>query len=118
MLRSVPLFTYISIVVTLGSVTLVIYAIGYGYAALPGPPVALYIIFVLVLILLAYLEGLQVAILALEHIPPESFADEYPRASKTQQVVILNTMIVSCIHTCSTKSSISDFAYTLVQISD
>ena len=54
-------FRYIlSTILTLGSIALVGYGIGGGYAALPGHPAALYVILILVLILLAYLEGLQV----------------------------------------------------------
>ena len=53
------------------------------YAALPGHPTLLYIIFLSVLILLAYLEGLQVAILALEHTNIDGLRERYPRAHVT-----------------------------------
>jgi hypothetical protein len=54
-------FRYIlSTLLTFGSIGLVCYGIGWGYAALPGHPGVLFTILVLVLILLAYLEGLQV----------------------------------------------------------
>ena len=55
----------------------------YRYAALPGHPTLLYIIFFSVLILLAYLEGLQVAILALEHTNIDGLRERYPRAHVT-----------------------------------
>ena len=87
--RALDIWRYfISTAITLASCVLVVYAIGEGYAQLPGPPLVLYIIFVSVLVLLAYLEGLQVAILALEHIDPESLRDKYPRAYKTQKLAM------------------------------
>lgn len=77
----------LSTALTLGCIILVCYGIGKGYAALPGPPVALLVIFVLVLVLLGYLEGLQVAILALERVPAESFKESHPRAYHTHKLV-------------------------------
>merc|ERR1719220_2191750 len=47
------------------------YSIGKGYATMEGPAPVLYIVLVCVLTLLGYLEGLQVAILALERIDSE-----------------------------------------------
>jgi len=62
-------------VLTLCCIGLVIYAIGKGYAALPGHPILLYLIFLFVVILLGYLEGLQIAILALERTSPSTFKE-------------------------------------------
>lgn len=81
------IFRYIlSTVITLASIALVFYSIGKGYAALPGHPAVLYVLFILVLILLAYLEGLQVAVLALERVPSESLQHSYPRAYRTHKL--------------------------------
>ena len=55
-----------STILTLTAVGLIVYAIGMNYAALPGHPAVHYILFVFVLILLGYLEGLQIAILEME----------------------------------------------------
>jgi len=60
-------------ILTIISITLICYSIGAGLAALPGHPVVLYILLVFDIILLAYLEGLQIAILALERTPCETF---------------------------------------------
>eukprot|EP00930_Biecheleria_cincta_P027971 TRINITY_DN19537_c0_g1_i1.p1 TRINITY_DN19537_c0_g1~~TRINITY_DN19537_c0_g1_i1.p1 ORF type:complete len:457 (+),score=81.07 TRINITY_DN19537_c0_g1_i1:49-1371(+) len=51
-----------------------------GHAPLPGPFWAHFMILFCVLILLGYLEGLQVAILALEGQDATSWKDKYPRA--------------------------------------
>ena len=59
---------FLSLWVTLGALGIIFYGIGAGYAALPGSPVVLFILFFLGLVLLGYLEGLQVAILALEKV--------------------------------------------------
>ena len=61
-------------------IVIIVYGIGAGHAALPGPPYVHYLILIGCVVLLAYLEGLQVAILALENVPPEVFREEYPRA--------------------------------------
>jgi hypothetical protein len=66
-----------------GALSLIMYGIGAGYAALPGHPAVLFCIFFCVLVLLGYLEGLQVAILALEHTDSEKFRKSAPRAFAT-----------------------------------
>lgn len=66
----------------IGTVT---YGIGWGYAALPGHPAVLYAIFFFVIVLLGYLEGLQVAILALEKIPSERIIG-HSRAYQTHKL--------------------------------
>jgi len=58
---------------------IIIYSIANRLAALPGHPILHYILLALDLLLLAYLEGLQVAILALENVRSSTFAD-MPRA--------------------------------------
>eukprot|EP00629_Pelagomonadales_sp_RCC1024_P015128 CAMPEP_0119284774 /NCGR_PEP_ID=MMETSP1329-20130426/30933_1 /TAXON_ID=114041 /ORGANISM="Genus nov. species nov., Strain RCC1024" /LENGTH=357 /DNA_ID=CAMNT_0007285467 /DNA_START=30 /DNA_END=1103 /DNA_ORIENTATION=- len=79
-----------SFVITLGSLALIAFGIGGGYAALPGNPIVLYIIFVCVLTLLGYLEGLQVAILALERTSPETFKESYPRGARNLKLATAN----------------------------
>jgi len=64
-----------STLLTLAALTVIVYAIGRNYAALPGHPALHYPLLVGVLTLLAYLEGLQVAILALERVDRKTFAD-------------------------------------------
>merc|ERR1719219_2625639 len=60
-------------ILTIISTILICYSIGAGLAALPGHPVILYILLIFDIVLLAYLEGLQIAILALERTSPETF---------------------------------------------
>jgi len=67
------LLSFLSTVLTLCCMGLIFWAIGKGYAALPGHPVILWCIFVGCVTLLAYLEGLQIAILTLERVNPETF---------------------------------------------
>ena len=69
-----------STIVTLACIVLIFYAIGHNYAALPGHPAVHYSLFFFVLVLLGYLEGLQVAILALERVDGASFRTSHPRA--------------------------------------
>lgn len=63
----------ISTIITLLCICFIIYAIASGWAHLPGHPIILYVLFVFTLILLAYLEGLQVAIIDLKDTKPETF---------------------------------------------
>jgi len=60
-------------ILTIISIILICYSIGAGLAALPGHPIILYILLVFDIVLLAYLEGLQIAILALERTSCETF---------------------------------------------
>jgi len=62
-----------STLITLGSFALIIYATGNGYAILDGHPAVLSCILALVVVQLAYLEGLQVAIMALQGVDREEF---------------------------------------------
>jgi len=64
-----------STLITLASIGLILYALGRSYAALPGHPAVHYPLLIFVLTLLAYLEGLQVAILALERVDRNAFRD-------------------------------------------
>jgi len=76
----------LSSLLTLSALGLIFYCIAKGYAALPGPPLLHYLLFLFVLVLLGYLEGLQIAILELERSKlPESkeFKKAFPRAKYT-----------------------------------
>ena len=66
----------LSLFLTLGSLGLIFYCIAMDYAALPGPAWLHYMLFLFSIVLLVYLEGLQVTILSLElsleHVSPTS----------------------------------------------
>jgi len=79
----------LSTLVTLGFFGLIIYAISNGYAALDGHPVLLLIIFFSVVALLAYLEGLQVAIMALIDANRSTFR-HLPRAYNNHKLANAN----------------------------
>jgi hypothetical protein len=67
-------------VLTILSLGIIGYAIAEGHAALPGHPIMQYVLLVFDLTLLAYLEGLQVAILALERVRYSTFPEHMTRA--------------------------------------
>lgn len=85
------LFTYIKYIIssglTLTYVCYILWGIWTGQAVLPGPPIAHFLIFCFCMTLVAYLEGLQVAILAVEHCDPERFRESHPRAFKLMSSV-------------------------------
>eukprot|EP00457_Paulinella_chromatophora_P010095 gb/GEZN01010184.1/.p1 GENE.gb/GEZN01010184.1/~~gb/GEZN01010184.1/.p1 ORF type:complete len:353 (-),score=42.65 gb/GEZN01010184.1/:102-1160(-) len=62
--------------------TVIFFGIGSGFALLPGPIVAHFIILILALTMLGYLEGLQVAVLALQNLEYNSVRDRYPSGCK------------------------------------
>lgn len=64
----------LSTILTLACLVIIVYAIANGHAKLPGHPILLYCIFVFVVTLLGFLEGLQIAILVLEKVNRELFA--------------------------------------------
>jgi hypothetical protein len=65
---------------TMTYLTYIMWGIWTNQAVLPAVPVANFIIFVFCLTLVFYLEGLQVAILAVEHNDPEQKKNSHPRA--------------------------------------
>lgn len=71
---------FISTVLTISAITYICSGIGEGKAMLSGPPVVHFLILGFVLVLLAYLEGLQVAILALASTDGAAWKDTHPRA--------------------------------------
>ena len=65
--------------------------VGFGiskhYSVLPVPVPALYIIFILALTLLFYLEGLMICIVATQYWNPEDFKESHPRAYTLHKIV-------------------------------
>lgn len=81
-------FRYLwSTAVTLGSLLVVGVGIYNHYSVLPVPVAAGYIIFILALTLLFYLEGLMICIVATQFWDPESFRESHPRAYKMHKIV-------------------------------
>jgi hypothetical protein len=76
-----------STVATVGSLFIIFYGIKIKAYVLPTPPGATYIIFFLFLILLFYLEGLMIAIVATQYWDKESFKEAYPRAYLLHELV-------------------------------
>lgn len=72
---------------TLGSVFLIFYGISINAYVLPSPVGATYVIFIMFLILLFYLEGLMIAIVATQYWDKETFKAAYPRAYMTHELV-------------------------------
>lgn len=62
-----------STILTIACLVIIVYAIANGHAKLPGHPAILYSVFVFVVSLLGMLEGLQIAILALERVNADLF---------------------------------------------
>jgi hypothetical protein len=58
-----------------------------GEAVFPAPPIVDFLVFIFCMTLVGYLEGLQVAILAVEHADPEAYKQSYPRAYKIMSSV-------------------------------
>jgi len=65
----------------------ILWGIWTNEAVLPGPGVAHFFILCFCLTLVAYLEGLQVAILNCEHVDPEKKKESHPRAYKLMTAV-------------------------------
>lgn len=85
--RIVEIIKYIvSTLITIGCIVYLFYGIGKEHATLPGPPITHYILFLFVLTMLAYLEGLQVAILALEHRDVSHYRGLYDRGCGLQEI--------------------------------
>jgi hypothetical protein len=72
---------------TLTYVVYIMWGIWTGQAVLPGPPIAHFLIFIFCMTMVGYLEGLQVAILAVEHADPERYRESHPRAFKLMSSV-------------------------------
>eukprot|EP00808_Paulinella_micropora_P000203 g46702.t1 len=70
------------------SCAVIFYGIGKGLALLPGPVVAHFIILFVALTLLGYLEGLQVAVLALQNLEYNAVREKYPSGCKLMDKAI------------------------------
>eukprot|EP01039_Chlorochromonas_danica_P000389 gene389-422_t len=73
--------------VTMGSVVIILYGISIEAYVLPTPMPAAYILLIVLLGILFYLEGLMIAIVATQYWDPETFRDVYPRAYKIHKLV-------------------------------
>ena len=71
-----------SSVMTVTYLIYILWGIWTNESVLPGPGVVHFLIFCFCLTLVAYLEGLQVAILNCEHVDPERRKESHPRAYK------------------------------------
>jgi len=71
------------------SVGIILYGISIRAYVLPTPPAAAYIIAVLMLANLFFLEGLMIAIVATQYWDPETWKDVYPVAYATHKLVNL-----------------------------
>ena len=73
---------FFSSVLTVTYLVYIMWGIWTNEAVLPGPSVLHFLIFCFCLTLVAYLEGLQVAILNCEHVDPGDKEESHPRAFK------------------------------------
>lgn len=76
-----------STAVTLGSVGCIFYGISIQAYILPTPVPAAYVLLIVLLGILFYLEGLMIAIVATQYWDPETFREVYPRAYKLHKLV-------------------------------
>ncbi|KAJ1438290.1 silicon transporter-domain-containing protein [Ochromonadaceae sp. CCMP2298] len=76
-----------STAVTLGSVVVVLYGISIEAYVLPIPAGAAYIVALILLTTLYYLEGLMIAIVGTQYWDPETFRTVYPRAYKVHAMM-------------------------------
>jgi hypothetical protein len=76
-----------STVVTLGSVVIICYGISIKAYILPTPIPAAYILAIVLLTILFYLEGLMIAIVATQYWDPETWREVYPRAYMLHKLV-------------------------------
>jgi hypothetical protein len=82
------LFRYIwSTVATIGSLFIIFYGISIQAYVFPTPPAGTYIVFFCFLVLLFYLEGLMIAVVATQYWEKESFKEAYPRAYMLHELV-------------------------------
>ena len=76
-----------STLVTLFSVTIIMYGIGAEHYVLPVSNAGAYFIFFGMVTLLFYLEGLMIAIVAIQYYDRESFREAYPRTYMLHELV-------------------------------
>ncbi|RYH15059.1 hypothetical protein EON65_32445 [archaeon] len=73
--------------VTLGSLGLICYGISIEAYILPAPIPAAYITAIVLMVILFFLEGLMIAIVATQYWDPETWRDVYPRAYAMHKLV-------------------------------
>jgi len=72
---------------TVGAMIVVCYGISLRVYVLPVPPIGAYILAILALTILFYLEGLTIAIVGTQYWDPETFKDIYPRAYRMHKFI-------------------------------
>ncbi len=79
--KPVKYFQYfLSTGICLTYLAFIFWGIWTDYAVFPAPPIVDFLVFIFCLVFVGYLEGLKVAILAVEHTDPELYKERYPRA--------------------------------------
>lgn len=73
--------------VTLGSIGIICYGLINGYYVLPIPPVGAFIVAIVGLTVLFFLEGLMIAIVGTQYWDPEMFKDYYPNAYYLHKII-------------------------------
>jgi len=76
-----------STIVTVGAVGVTLAGIGEGHYILPTPIAATYIIFFVTMVILFYLEGLMIALVATQYWDKETFKEAYPSAYACHELV-------------------------------
>ena len=76
-----------STVATVGSMLVIFYGISIEAYILPTPFAGAYVIFIALLVILFYLEGLMIAIVGTQYWDPEVFREVYPRAYKLHRLM-------------------------------
>ena len=72
---------------TVGSLFIIFYGISIQAYVLPSPPGGTYIIFIMFLILLFYLEGLMIAVVGTQYWDRSTFIEYYPRAAMLHELM-------------------------------
>lgn len=89
--KELQLFDYLkylwSTVVTLGSLIIIIYGIAIQAYVLPIAPGAAYVLALILVGNLFYLEGLMIAVVGTQYWDPKTFQDVYPRAFKCHELM-------------------------------
>ena len=76
-----------STLATLGSMLVIFYGISIEAYVLPAPMAGAYVIFLALIVILFYLEGLMIAIVGTQYWDPEVFREAYPRAYKLHRLM-------------------------------
>ncbi len=76
-----------STIVTVSALFVTLIGIGEGHYILPAPVPATYVIFIVTMILLFYLEGLMIAVVTTQYWDKESFKEAFPQAYALHDLV-------------------------------